>query len=105
MQEHNNNAVVPMSLGETYATHPESVPDTGRFIRFVLKGCSYAVYGLMVVVDGLNNPESFQSRFLTLPYLIGGLALVRSFCDALDGHYDLHAGVFALGLSTLGALA
>ncbi|MGB0849423.1 MAG: hypothetical protein ACPGSM_21990 [Thiolinea sp.] len=73
--------------------------------RFILKGCSYAVYGLMVVVDGLSNPDSFHSRFLTLPYLIGGLALVRSFCDALDGHYDLHAGVFALGLSTLGALA
>ena len=105
MQEHNNNAVVSMSLGETYATHPESVQDAGNLIRFMLKGCSYAVYGLMVVFDGLSNPESFHSRFLTLPYLIGGLALVRSFCDALDGHYDLHAGVFALGLSTLGALA
>ena len=73
--------------------------------RFILKGCAYAVYSLMVVIDGLNNPESFQSRFLTLPYLIGGLALVRSFCDALNHHYDLHAGVFALGISTLGALA
>ena len=105
MQAHNTNAIAPMSLGETYATHPQSVQDTGNLIRFMLKDCSYAVYGSMVVVDSLNNPESFDSRFLTLPYLIGGLALVRSFCDALDGHYDLHAGVFALGLSTLGALA
>ena len=105
MQEHNTNAIASMSLGETYATHSESVQDTGNLIRFILKGCSYAVYGLMVVFDGLNNPDSFDARFLTLPYLIGGLALVRSFCDALDGHYDLHAGVFALGLSTLGALA
>ena len=63
MQEHNNNAIASMSLGETYATHPESVLDTGNFIRFVLKGCSYAVYGLMVVVDGLNNPESFPFPF------------------------------------------
>ena len=77
----------------------------GLMTRFILKGCSYAVYGLLVVIDGLSNPESFHSRFLTLPYLIGGLALVRSFCDALDGYYDLHAGVFALGLLTLGALA
>ena len=105
MHQHNTNATAPLSLGETYATRPESIPDKGKLTRFILKGCAYAVYGLMVVVDGLNNPESFQSRFLTLPYLIGGLALVRSFCDALEGHYDLHAVVFALGISTLGALA
>ncbi|MGB0849477.1 MAG: hypothetical protein ACPGSM_22260 [Thiolinea sp.] len=77
----------------------------GLMTRFMLKGCSYAVYGLLIAVDGLSNPVSFDSRFLTLPYLIGGLALVRSFCAALDAHYDFHAGVFALGLSTLAALA
>lgn len=105
MQEHHSNAVAPMSLGETYTNNPESVLDKGQFTRFILKGCSYALYGLMVVIDGLSNPVSFDSRFLTLPYLIGGLALVRSFCAALDAHYDFHAGVFALGLSTLAALA
>ena len=77
----------------------------GLMARFILKILSYAAYSLLIVIDGLNNPVSFDSRFLTLPYLIGGLALVRSFCAALDGHYDFHAGVFALGLSTLGALA
>ena len=77
----------------------------GLMARFILKILSYAAYSLLIVIDGLNSPVSFDSRFLTLPYLIGGLALVRSFCAALDGHYDFHAGVFALGLSTLGALA
>lgn len=105
MQEHNNNAIAPMSLGESYTTQPKFTLDKGQFTRFVLKGVSYGLYGLMVVIDGLNNPSSFDSRFLTLPYLIGGLALVRSFCVALDAHYDFHAGVFALGLSTLAALA
>ena len=105
MHQHNTNATAPLSLGKTYATPINSLPAKETLPRFILKGCAYAVYGLMVVVDGLNNPESFQSRFLTLPYLIGGLALVRSFCDALEGHYDLHAFVFALGISTLGALA
>ncbi|MGB0848318.1 MAG: hypothetical protein ACPGSM_16435 [Thiolinea sp.] len=79
--------------------------DTGHLTRFILKGCAYAVYGLLVMVDGLNNPESYNSRFLTLPYLIGGLALTRSICEALDSHHDGHAALFALGLSTLGALS
>ena len=99
MQSNDNNLRVPVRIEYT-----DAIP-THELIRFILKLLSYFTYGLFVVIDGLNNPESFQSRFLTLPYLVGGLALVRSFCAALNDHYDLHAGVFALGISTLGALA
>ena len=77
----------------------------GQIARFILKGCSYAVYGLLVVVDGVNNPESFKSKFLTIPYFLGGLALARSFCEALDHGYEGHAFIFFTGLSTLGGLA
>lgn len=95
MQEHTSNVRTP--------AHAQI--NTGQLIRFILKAFSYAVYGLFVVVDGLNGPESYNSRFLTLPYLVGGLALVRSLCEALDHDYDGHAALFALGLSTLGGLA
>lgn len=73
--------------------------------RFILKGFFYALYGLFVVVDGVNNPESFEARLLTIPYFVGGLALVRAFCESLDHHYDGHAAIFAMGISTLSALA
>lgn len=79
--------------------------DTAELIRFVLKGFSYCAYGLLVVVDGMNNPESFNSKLLTIPYFVGGLALVRSFCEALDSHHEAHAALFAVGVSTLGALS
>lgn len=79
--------------------------DTGDLIRFIIKLFSYLAYALLVVVDGLNNPESYETKFLTLPYLVGGLALTRSICEALDHNYDGHAAIFAMGLSTLGALA
>ena len=81
-----------------------SIP-TGELIRFIIKVLSYLTYALFVVYDGMNNPESYETKFLTLPYLIGGLALTRSICEALDHHYDFHAGLFALGLSTLSSLA
>lgn len=77
----------------------------GQLARFILKTFSCAFYGLLVVVDGLSGPESYDSRFLTLPFLIGGLALARSICEALDHGYEGHAALFALGLSTLGGLA
>ena len=84
--------------------HMESIP-TGGLIRFIIKSFSYSFYGLLVVYDGLNNPVSYDSRFLTLPYLIGGLCLTRSICEALDAGYEGHAAIFVMGLSTLGALA
>ena len=77
----------------------------GQLARFLFKGCAYSIYGLFVVVDGANNPESYDSRFLTLPYFVGGLALLRAFCEALDHGYDGHAVLFAFGLSTLGGLS
>lgn len=83
----------------------ENSIDTGDLIRFIIKLFSYLAYALLVVVDGLNNPESYETKFLTLPYLVGGLALTRSICEALDHNYDGHAAIFAMGLSTLGALA
>lgn len=94
MQEHTIN------VGDS--THTEINP--GELTRFIMKGTCYAVYGLFVVVDGVNNPASFDSRLLTIPYFVAGLALARSFCESLDQHYEGHAAIFALGLSTLGAL-
>lgn len=91
------------STGYPVATAPEI--STALLVRFIIKLFSYLTYTLLVVMDGLNNPESFNSKLLTLPYLIGGLALTRSICEALDHHYDGHAAIFAMGLSTLGALA
>jgi hypothetical protein len=73
--------------------------------RFILQLTAYAVFFLFIVIDGLRNPISYDSKFLTLPYLIGGLALVRSIGEALTHHYDLHAALFTLGLSTLAVLA
>ncbi len=96
MQEHSINTRAP--------THTENIHLT-ELIRFGIKAFSYLSYGLFVVVDGLNNPESYNSRFLTLPYLLGGLCLTRSICEAVEGGYAGHAVVFALGLSTLGGLA
>jgi hypothetical protein len=78
---------------------------TGELTRFILQLTAYAVFFLFIVIDGLRNPISYDSRFLTLPYLIGGLALARSIGEALTHHYDLHAVLFALGLSTLAVLA
>ena len=95
----------------SYQTTRSSVRDikpaitNGDLARFILQLTVYAVFFLFIVIDGLRNPISYDSKFLTLPYLIGGFALVRSFCAALNDHYDLHAAVFALGISTLGALA
>ena len=85
--------------------HIKPATPNGDLARFILQLTAYAVFFLLIVIDGLRTPISYDSKFLTLPYLIGGFALVRSFCDALDNHYDLHAVVFALGISTLGALA
>ncbi len=96
MQEH--------SINTRASAHIENIQLT-ELIRFVIKAFSYLSYGLFVVVDGLSNPESYNSRFLTLPYLLGGLCLTRSICEALDGGYDGHAVVFALGLLTLGGLS
>lgn len=79
--------------------------DTNQLIRFLLKLFAYATFLLFVVTDGLNNAESFDTRLLTIPYFVGGLSLTRSIGEALDHHYDLHAGLFAVGLSTLSALA
>lgn len=73
--------------------------------RYILKGLAYALFTLVIVVNGLNHSISFDTRLLTIVYFISGLALVRAFCEALDAHYDYHAGVFAIGLSTLSALA
>lgn len=83
----------------------ETTLQTGELVRFILKGFSYAVYGLFVVIDGGSNAESFNARMLTIPYFVGGLALTRAFCEALDQHHDGHAAIFAVGLSTLSALA
>ena len=77
----------------------------GDLARFILQLTAYAVFFLFIVIDGLRNPISYDSKFLTLPYLIGGFALVRSICEALTHHYDLHAVLFTLGLSTLAVLA
>lgn len=85
--------------------HTGTSPQNGELVRFILQLTVYAVYFLFVVIDGLRSPVSFDSRFLTLPYLIGGFALVRSICEALTHHYDLHAALFSVGLSTLAALA
>lgn len=83
----------------------ESNIDIGQLTRVIFKGYAYAVFGLLVVVDGLNNAESFETRLLTIPYFIGGLSLTRSIGEALDSHHDFHAALFSLGLSTLSALA
>ena len=104
MQEHSINTRAP--------AHTENIPLT-ELIRFGIKAFSYLGYGLFVwvclvffvLVDGLSSPESYNSRFLTLPYLLGGLCLTRSICEAMDGGYDGHAVIFALGLSTLGGLS
>lgn len=95
MQEHTINV----------RTSAHTQINTGELSRFILKGCAYAIYGLLVVVDGINNPNSYETKFLTLPYFIGGLALTRSICEALDSHHDAHAALFTLGLTTLGALS
>lgn len=96
MQEHSINTRAP--------AHTENIPLT-ELIRFGIKAFSYLGYGLFVLVDGLSSPESYNSRFLTLPYLLGGLCLTRSICEAIDGGYDGHAVIFVLGLSTLGGLS
>ncbi|MGB1258317.1 MAG: hypothetical protein ACPG51_20755 [Thiolinea sp.] len=81
------------------------VISTGACFRFVLKIFAYSAFLLLVVFDGLSNAESFNTRLLTLPYFIGGLCLTRSICEALEYHYDGHAALFAMGLSTLSAMA
>ena len=78
---------------------------SGDLARFILQLTAYAVFFLFIVIDGLRNPTSYDSKFLTLPYLISGLALVRSIGEALTHHYDLHAALFIIGLSTLAVLA
>ncbi len=82
-----------------------TLDDYKELSRFILKGLAYAIFILLIMIDGLNHPVSFDARLLTLPYFVAGLALVRAFSNALDARYDFHAGVFAIGLSTLGALA
>ena len=83
----------------------KSESTNGDLARFILQLTAYAVFFLFIVIDGLRNPTSYDSKFLTLPYLIGGFALVRSICEALTHHHDLHAALFTLGLSTLAVLA
>lgn len=90
---------------------PVRDPHTGTttlnsdLIRFILQYTTYAIYFLFIVIDGLRNPISYDSRFLTLPYLVGGFALTRSIAEALTHRHDLHAALFAFGLSMLAMLA
>jgi hypothetical protein len=85
--------------------HSPTLLDTRHLTHFILKLLAYALYALFVLVDGLVYPESYQTKMLTLPYLIGGLALARAFGESLDCQHHLHAGIFATGLTTLAALA
>lgn len=85
--------------------HARSINAQIELPRVILKGLAYALFILLIVANGLNHSVSFDTRLITIAYFISGLALVRAFCEALDAHYDYHAGVFAIGLSVLSALA
>ncbi|HPQ96947.1 MAG: hypothetical protein KDI44_18025 [Thiothrix sp.] len=88
-------------------SHPptDQTAATGELIQWGIRALAWAVFALLVLVDGLRNPASLESRLLTIPYFIGGLAFCRSIGESLNGHHYLHTALFLAGLLTLGALA
>lgn len=72
--------------------------------KFVCKGAVILMVALFVFIDGLQVPETFTIKALTIPFFICSVAMLKNLHHALNNNHNMHAVLFICGLSTLAAL-